>query len=162
VPVDDPAARRSLPLAHSAERVEVFGRNAVVDGYRGNNGLSISTIDLVSRPAVADIVYLERVLESEGRSHAFNSRLDADGGGVFGLPTVFKSLVWRDYSDTSNVHFFAVDKKLEIRPSGYIASDPNAIDDDYECEVSCVDWYGNARPIFTEGRVFALMGTELV
>jgi len=28
--------------------------------------------------------------------------------------------------------------------------------------VSCVDWYGNARPIFFRGRIFALMGYELV
>jgi hypothetical protein len=28
--------------------------------------------------------------------------------------------------------------------------------------VSCVDWYGNSRPIFTDGRVFGLSGTELV
>ena len=30
------------------------------------------------------------------------------------------------------------------------------------CRASCVDWYGNARPIFAKGRVFALMGYELV
>jgi hypothetical protein len=28
--------------------------------------------------------------------------------------------------------------------------------------VSCVDWYGNARPIFTGGRVLALINSELV
>ncbi len=162
VPVDDPAATRALSLLHSVERIEVFGKNAVVDGYRGTNGLSISTIDLARSPAVADVEYLPSVLESEGRSHAFNSRLDADGGGVFGLPTVFKQESWRDYSDTSNVHFFAVDSSLDIRPSGHLGANEDAIDEDYECEVSCVDWYGNARPIFTEGRVFALMGTELV
>jgi hypothetical protein len=27
---------------------------------------------------------------------------------------------------------------------------------------SCVDWYGNARPIFLGDRIFALMGYELV
>jgi hypothetical protein len=27
---------------------------------------------------------------------------------------------------------------------------------------SCVDWYGNARPLFLKNRVFALMGYELV
>ena len=32
----------------------------------------------------------------------------------------------------------------------------------YECEVSCVDWYGNARPIFTGGRLLALINSELV
>ena len=84
------------------------------------------------------------------------------GTGVFGLPTVFKQASWSDYEETSNVHFFAVDRSLDIRPSGYLGANADAIDEDYECEVSCVDWYGNARPIFTEGRVFALMGTELV
>ena len=27
---------------------------------------------------------------------------------------------------------------------------------------SCVDWYGNARPIFLGDRMFALLGYELV
>ena len=30
------------------------------------------------------------------------------------------------------------------------------------CVASCADWYGNARPIFWRGRVFGLMGYELV
>jgi len=30
------------------------------------------------------------------------------------------------------------------------------------CKASCVDWYGNARPIFLGERVFALLGYELV
>lgn len=28
------------------------------------------------------------------------------------------------------------------------------------CEMSCLDWYGNARPIFYQGRGFALIGRE--
>ncbi len=30
------------------------------------------------------------------------------------------------------------------------------------CKASCTDWYGNARPIFYSGRVFALLGYEMV
>jgi hypothetical protein len=30
------------------------------------------------------------------------------------------------------------------------------------CRASCVDWYGNSRPIFVGSRVFALMGYEIV
>jgi hypothetical protein len=30
------------------------------------------------------------------------------------------------------------------------------------CVASCVDWYGNARPLFIGRRVFALLGDELV
>ena len=33
---------------------------------------------------------------------------------------------------------------------------------DDACKASCVDWYGNARPIFIGERVFALLGYELV
>ena len=40
------------------------------------------------------------------------------------------------------------------------ASDAGIVDDD--CKASCVDWYGNARPIFLRGRTFALMGYEIV
>ena len=32
----------------------------------------------------------------------------------------------------------------------------------YQCEVSCTDWYGNSRPVFTDGRIFGLSGTELI
>ena len=30
------------------------------------------------------------------------------------------------------------------------------------CLASCVDWYGNARPLFLRGRTFALLGYEIV
>jgi hypothetical protein len=30
------------------------------------------------------------------------------------------------------------------------------------CRASCVDWYGNSRPLFIRNRVFALMGYEIV
>ncbi len=30
------------------------------------------------------------------------------------------------------------------------------------CRASCVDWYGNSRPLFIRSRVLALMGYELV
>jgi hypothetical protein len=33
---------------------------------------------------------------------------------------------------------------------------------DDPCRASCVDWYGNARPILVGNRVFALLGHELV
>jgi hypothetical protein len=33
---------------------------------------------------------------------------------------------------------------------------------DDHCQARCVDWYGNARPLFIGERVFALMGYELV
>ena len=40
-------------------------------------------------------------------------------------------------------------------------SQPEKAMDD-RCRASCVDWYGNARPLFLRGRVFALLGYEIV
>jgi hypothetical protein len=46
-------------------------------------------------------------------------------------------------------------------PLGEIAAQTSGVADD-SCVASCVDWYGNARPIFLGGRTFALLGYELV
>jgi hypothetical protein len=45
--------------------------------------------------------------------------------------------------------------------AGEIAAKAEGTRDD-GCQASCVDWYGNARPIFLGERVFALLGYELV
>ena len=161
LPVDDPGSLSLLPLLHSGERVEVFGDGIVVDGYQSTQGLWVSTIDLRSRPAVADTQYFDRVLESEGRSHAFNALVEPDGSGMFGLPTVFETES-DSWDSPSNLHFFTVDERLALRVAGYLAASADAEAQSYECEVSCVDWYGNARPIFMDGRIFALTGTELI
>jgi hypothetical protein len=56
---------------------------------------------------------------------------------------------------------FLQNDALQFREVGELGSQPEkAIDD--QCRASCVDWYGNARPLFLRGRVFALLGYELV
>ena len=40
------------------------------------------------------------------------------------------------------------------------AESDKAVDDG--CRASCVDWYGNSRPLFVRGRVLALLGYEIV
>jgi len=45
---------------------------------------------------------------------------------------------------------------------GAAKSDPSHVNADYKCEVSCVDWYGNARPFFIGDRIFALIASELI
>jgi hypothetical protein len=45
--------------------------------------------------------------------------------------------------------------------SGELGAQPDKARND-GCKASCVDWYGNARPLFLRGRLFALLGYELV
>lgn len=84
------------------------------------------------------------------------------------------------WSRPSDVDFLAVDGAGRLREAGRLESSAPVRDLDqgyeaaldgepdkdsipgYSCEVSCVDWYGNSRPIFTDGRIFALVATELI
>lgn len=50
---------------------------------------------------------------------------------------------------------------LRLRELGTLAARAERAPDD-GCRASCVDWYGNARPLFLRGRLFALLGYELV
>lgn len=163
VPLRKPSNVDRLSPRHSVDRLEVIGDNAVSFGVAEASDLGVSTIELrTARPYIADTRILEGIEESEGRSHAFNSIVSADGSGMFGLPTVYRSRAEEDWDAPSDVQFFTMDRGLTVNVVGELAAVDDGSQDDYECEVSCYDWYGNARPIFTGGRIFALTGTELV
>jgi hypothetical protein len=169
VPVERPSDVRRLEVGHTIIRAEQAGNDIVVTGYRDLEGLVVTLIDLDARPNVASSVQLARRFESEGRSHAFNSLIEEDGSGVMGMPTIGREsgssrAVWR--SGASDLSFLEVDRRGRLRAVGELryASGNAALRGTagYSCEVSCIDWYGNSRPIFTDGRLFALTGTELI
>ena len=56
---------------------------------------------------------------------------------------------------------FLRNRDLHLNRAGALRSRGGSTMDD-ACKASCVDWYGNARPIFIGKRVFALLGYELV
>jgi len=179
VPIGRPEAFRPLTIGHTVIRAERVADDILLTGYRDGRGLSLTLIGLDGRPRIASTALLPGRYESEGRSHAFNSRIDADGSGLMGLPTVRQVSdsdrdSWR--SRASDLSFLALDTRRRLRPIGtlerrfdYVDEYDNTTrvaDEDgvpgYQCEVSCIDWYGNSRPIFTDGRIFALSGAELI
>jgi hypothetical protein len=175
VPFRRPSAVVALPLDHTINRVERVGDDVVMTGYRDPTGLEVSYVGLAGPPHVASTVKLEGRFESEGRSHAFNSLVEPSGEGLMGLPTVAlakDSPRWWFRSAASDVSFLAVDRRGSLASAGPLTTGVKQVPGDYgigdqaipgyECEVSCIDWYGNTRPIFTDGRVFALTGAELI
>lgn len=173
VPVDRPAMPRPINVRHTVIRAEQAGSDIVLTGYRNWDGLVVTLIDLDGRPGIASSIQLAQRYESEGRSHAFNSLIEADGRGIMGLPTIggetwSSRSAWR--SAASDLSFITVDRRGRLEHVGELerrfrysrrGDDEDGISG-YECEVSCIDWYGNSRPIFTDGRIFALSGTELI
>ena len=164
VPTASPADHTSFEAPHNILRVERVGDNAVLTGYRDAAGLSLSFVRLDRTPRIASTIVLQERYESEGRSHAFNSVLNPDGEGLLGLPTVLQrahSGRWWWRSAGSDVSFVSFDATGQLSDSGALRG-TNSVHDDYDCEVSCIDWYGNSRALFIHGRVFALAATELI
>ncbi|MBL8947762.1 MAG: hypothetical protein JNK45_31610, partial [Myxococcales bacterium] len=159
--IRDRGGAQSIALPHGVDRIEPMGDAAVVVGTDGSD-LHFTSIDLRREPEVAGEFVQPSAAQGETRSHGFFFKPSGEGDGTLGLPIRgsgapgYEQLV----NGSAQVLFLDV-RDLDFRKLGALASDPNTPQDD-RCTVSCVDWYGNARPIFYKGRVFALLGYELV
>lgn len=155
----------SLPAGIAVSRIDRMGNDAILIGSDGN-ALSFQSVALGGgrAPAIVDRYDLAGSSEGESRSQAFFFRPDnADGtSGVLGLP-VARSVA-RDRDNLLGVGsgiFYMTRTARRLAPAGQIDALPVRTLDD-GCVASCIDWYGNARPVFLGNRIFALMGYELV
>jgi hypothetical protein len=165
VPIAAPERPTLLTVPHNVIRIESIGRAAVLTGYKDDRGLSMSLLDARAAPRIASTVMLADRFESEGRSHAYNAAVEADGSGIMGVPTVKRikdATRWAWRSKPSDVSYLHLESVGNLKPLGELSPRNRSEHPAYKCEVSCVDWYGNTRPIFIDGRIFALAATEVV
>ena len=150
-----------LQLPHGVDRIELLGSDAVVVGTDGKN-LHFSAIRLDENPQVASRYTREAASQGELRSHGFFYKPEDENNGTLGLPiSVPGRSGYRHLFESSAAILFLHNESLQFKPIGELgAQAEKAVDD--KCRASCVDWYGNARPLFLRGRVFALLGYELV
>lgn len=82
--------------------------------------------------------------------------------GVLGLPVRRTGKAGCEQLEEGSASIvFLANQGAALDELGELAAQPErAVEDG--CVASCVDWYGNARPLFLRGRIFALMGYELV
>lgn len=159
------AAAQALALDHDVERIEPIGSDALVVGSQGDD-LVFSSIALGSDKADTKGRYVRKgAAQGETRSHGFFYRLDGDEKGVFGLPLHLVSLADgsafdSSYRSGSAAVVFVRNDGLAFKELGTLTAPPAKTNDG--CRASCMDWYGNSRPIFLGDRVLALMGYELV
>lgn len=154
-----------LPIPSDVGRIEVLGRDALAVG-RGGEDTVFQTVELSTwrSPRLGDRFVYEKGSEGETRSHGFFYRSDTEDGasGVLGLPVTRPgrpgvNQLW----EGSSAITFIRRQNRKLSGLGDLAAG-DLSDDDDGCRASCADWYGNARPIFLRGRVYALMGYELV
>lgn len=150
-----------IVLPHGVDRIEQMGTDAVVVGTDGKN-LHFSSLRLGRWPEIVSRYTRKEASQGELRSHGFFYKPDGDDSGTLGLPiSVPGRSGYRHLFESSAAILFLRNDSLEFREVGELGARPEkAIDD--QCRASCVDWYGNARPLFLRGRVFALLGYEIV
>ncbi|RJY08790.1 beta-propeller domain-containing protein [Aurantiacibacter aquimixticola] len=164
-PVDGRPAQR-LDLEHGVTRFDIMGADAVAIGPARDNALGFSSVSLGQSARVEDVYLLPRASEGEQRSQAFFYRPDpgSPGGlsGTLGLPVSrVRHGTGGEFLGNAAAIFFLRRDEREFAPAGQLVSrEKSGVDDN--CIASCVDWYGNARPIFLRDRIFALMGYEIV
>jgi hypothetical protein len=154
---------QSIPLEHGVDRIEPMDRDAVIVGGDGSNNLHFSALALDATARTAGHFSRANASQGETRSHGFFYLPTGDRQGMLGLPV--RSGEERGYrqlwSGSASVLFLSVNA-LNFNQLGELAARAPRQGFNDRCVASCMDWYGNARPIFYRGRIFALMGYELV
>ncbi len=156
-------ATYAVNLKHGVERIESMGGDAVIVGSRGPdlNFTSVSLNDGVR----AESNYVRRnAAQGESRSHGFFYRSLDKESGILGLPIVEGRAgfsYYDEYVSGSASVVYLRNNSLDLKELGELHSKQSGRVDD-GCRASCVDWYGNARPLFLRGRIFALLGYEIV
>jgi hypothetical protein len=150
----------SLYLDHSVDRIEQMGGDAVVVGTNGRD-LYFSPIELSRMPSVKQSYIRSNASQGELRSHGFFYKPDGEDSGLLGLPIAREGRSgYRHLVEGSAAVLFIRNNGMNLSQIGELAAKNTSTADN--CKASCVDWYGTARPIFLRGRVFALLGYELV
>jgi hypothetical protein len=150
----------AIALPHEIERIEPLGEHALIVGG-DRKDLHFTSVSLGPDPRLVGRHVQPGAAQGETRSHGFSYASTSQERGILGLPvrgggdSGWMQLV----EGSSGVVYLSVDR-LSLTPLGALAG-PRQEEDDH-CDTSCVDWYGSARPLFIEDRVFALLGYELV
>jgi hypothetical protein len=161
VHVDDEWPAQSVPVAHGIDRLEPLGTAGLAVGSDGE-ALHFTSLALENGPRVAGHFVQPGATQGELRSHGFFFKPTSVAGGMLGLPlrTAAEPGLAHLFQGSASVLYLRVDD-LQFRRLGLLEADPR-VDPHDACIASCMDWYGNARPVFYKGRVFALLGYELV
>jgi hypothetical protein len=153
-------AAYEIGLPHGVDRIEPLGRHALVVGSDGKD-LSFTSVRLGRWPVAVDRYTRANASQGETRSHGFFYKPDGEHGGIAGLPIIGagQGAGQQLRRESASVLYLRNDA-LSFSEIGTLDSRPGSVRDG--CRASCVDWYGNSRPLFVRGRVFALMGYEIV
>ena len=155
---------QSISLPHGVDRIEALGRNAVVVGTAGKDlhfssraprprGRDPAPLHAARRRAGRD-AQPRLLLQARSRRRRASSDCPWSAAGARARSNCARARPRsRSCATTRSCsRSWATSRRARRGERG--------LDDG--CNASCVDWYGNARPLFLRNRVFALLGYEIV
>jgi hypothetical protein len=150
----------NLRLKHGVDRIEQMGKDAVIVGTNKGD-LYFSPVRLGRQPEIMESYSRKNASQGELRSHGFFYKSDGRDSGLLGLPIAREGRAgYRHLVEGSAAILFLRNSSLDLNEVGELGATDTSTNDN--CKASCVDWYGNARPLFIRNRVFALLGYEIV
>lgn len=141
--------------------IDAMGSDALV-AFGSDAGVRFDAIALGAHAASRAHFILQR--PSWRSLHVLGTAFHRTGndGGILGI-TANSALDESPQNEPSAVHFLRTTDRGFAKLGTVVASREisvtNAAD---ECKRSCDDWFGNTRALFIDGRVFALIGYELI
>ena len=165
VPYADAGAAVSVvDTGHAVERIEAIGPHALVAGAAGSE-FHLSLLRLGRTAASLEGRHVQAgARQGESRTHGFFYRDTGGGEGLLGLPLLGRGgrrPGVHGGGEGSATLLVLRQRGLQLAALGELQAGERGRGDD-ACKASCVDWYGNARPIFLGERVLALLGYEIV
>lgn len=158
---DGNAPIEEVQLTHGVDRIEAVGKDAMIVGA-DDRDVHFTAVRLDERARAAGSYVRRDAAQGELRSHGFFYKPDGPETGVLGLPVRGGGRHGHEHlSENSASILFLRNESLNLSELGDLRASAEGSTND-GCRASCVDWYGNARPLFVRGRMFALMGYELV
>jgi hypothetical protein len=150
-----------IKLKSSVDRIEVINNNNAIVVGSSDTDLYFNWLKLDDASTqILDSYIVNDANQGETRSHGFSY---SSAMNILGLPlrSANEQGYQQLYNESVEVIYLTLDNnKFEALGSLISRSEVASFND--ACLYSCTDWYGNSRPIFYQGRIFALMGYELV
>ncbi|MDQ1923137.1 hypothetical protein [Massilia pseudoviolaceinigra] len=151
---DGTGAPQRLDLAHPAEHIAPMGDDAVVTG-QAQGELSLSSVRLRQQAALANTHVHALAEESAGVRHGFHYTSQRPGQGMVGLPLVqTREAQAAGEPETVVSVLYLRNTALKLRELGTLKAQGG--------EGGDAAALPPPLPLFVQGRVFALMGDELV
>ncbi|MDR2872239.1 MAG: beta-propeller domain-containing protein [Xanthomonadaceae bacterium] len=150
-----------LVLHHPVDRIEEMGSDAILVGSTDAD-LHFTTVHLEQRATVMGTYVQTGAVQKESHAQSFFYRSQQGRESIIGLPIVTKMFDGAgNYSGQSAVMLYLRNEGLQLSSLGRLVASIESVAND-NCQISCVDWYGDTQPLFVGSRIFALLGYELV